>query len=95
MVSERLADLERELGARLVQRTTRKMSLTEDGCAFLSRTRRILQEAQDGRDELAQQRGELIGPLRPSRRRKRSSMPPPPSCCYEGWHVEKAFETDS
>jgi DNA-binding transcriptional LysR family regulator len=57
VVSERLADLERELGARLVQRTTHKMSLTEDGHAFLSRARRILQEAQNGRDE-------LIGPLR-------------------------------
>ncbi|HYZ20597.1 MAG TPA: LysR family transcriptional regulator [Rhodopila sp.] len=64
VVSERLADLERELGARLIQRTTRKMSLTEDGSAFLFRARRILQEAQDGRDELAERRGELIGPLR-------------------------------
>jgi DNA-binding transcriptional LysR family regulator len=44
------------------------MSLTEDGYAFLSRTRRILQEAQDGRDELAERRGELIGPLRLSAR---------------------------
>lgn len=64
VVSERLADLERDLGARLVQRTTRKMSLTEDGCAFLPRARRILREAQDGRDELAERRGELVGPLR-------------------------------
>lgn len=56
--------LERELGARLAQRTTRKMSLTEDGYAFLPRARRILQEAQDGRDELAERRGELTGPLR-------------------------------
>jgi DNA-binding transcriptional LysR family regulator len=30
----------------------------------LSRTRRILQEARDGRDELAERRRELIGPLR-------------------------------
>ena len=64
VVSERLADLESELGARLIQRTTRKMSLTEDGHAFLSHTRRILQEAQDGRNELAERHGELTGPLR-------------------------------
>jgi DNA-binding transcriptional LysR family regulator len=64
VVSERLSELERELGGRLAQRTTRKMSLTEDGHAFLSRARRILQEAQDGRDELAERRGELTGPLR-------------------------------
>jgi DNA-binding transcriptional LysR family regulator len=64
VVSERLVELERELGGRLAQRTTRKMSLTEDGLAFLPRARRILQEAQDGRDELAERRGELTGPLR-------------------------------
>ncbi len=39
VVSERLADLERSLGARLVQRTTRKLSLTEDGHSFLLRAR--------------------------------------------------------
>ncbi len=40
------------------------MSLTGDGHAFLPRARRILQEAQDGRDELAERRGQLTGPLR-------------------------------
>jgi DNA-binding transcriptional LysR family regulator len=40
------------------------MSLTKDGHAFLPRARRILQEAQDGRDELAERRGELTGPVR-------------------------------
>src|SRR5271170_6830934 len=64
VVSERLADLEREVGARLVQRTTRKMSLTEDGQAFLVRARRILGEVQDGLDEMSERRGELMGPLR-------------------------------
>jgi DNA-binding transcriptional LysR family regulator len=64
VVSERLGELERELGGRLAQRTTRKMSLTEDGRAFLPRARRILQEAQDGRDEFAERRGELTGPLK-------------------------------
>src|ERR1700751_1260742 len=65
VVSERLSELERELGGgRLAQRTTHKMSLTEDGHAFLPRARRILQEAQDSRDELAERRGQLTGPLR-------------------------------
>jgi DNA-binding transcriptional LysR family regulator len=64
VVSERLADLERELGGQLAHRTTRKLSLTEDGSAFLPRARRILQEAQDGRDELAERHGQLAGPLR-------------------------------
>src|SRR5215469_10565411 len=61
---ERLVEFDRELGGRLAQRTTRKMSLTEDGHSFLPRARRILQEARDGRDELAERRGELTGPLR-------------------------------
>jgi DNA-binding transcriptional LysR family regulator len=64
VVSERLADLERSLGAQLVQRTTRKLALTEDGVTFLVRARRILSEAEDARAELAERRGELAGPLR-------------------------------
>jgi len=64
VVSERLADLERSLGAQLVQRTTRKLALTEDGLAFLARARRILVEADDARAELAERRGELAGPMR-------------------------------
>jgi DNA-binding transcriptional LysR family regulator len=64
VVSERLAELERELGARLVQRSTRRMSLTEDGHAFLARARRILAEVSDSLDEASERRGELVGRLR-------------------------------
>lgn len=64
VVSERIAELERELGTRLIQRTTRQQSLTEDGQAFLPRARRILQEAAEAAAELAERRGTLIGPLR-------------------------------
>lgn len=64
VVSERLAELERSLGARLLQRTTRKMSLTEDGAAFLERGRRIIREVAEGAAEMAERRGELVGPLR-------------------------------
>jgi DNA-binding transcriptional LysR family regulator len=64
VVSERLAELERTLGARLIQRTTRKMSLTEDGAAFLERGRRIVREVTDSAAEMAERRGELVGPLR-------------------------------
>lgn len=63
-VSERLADLERSLGAHLIQRTTRKLAVTEDGVAFLDRARRILREATEARAEIAERRGELAGPLR-------------------------------
>jgi len=64
IVSERLADLERSLGARLLQRTTRRLSLTEDGAAFLERARRIVREVSDAADEMAERRGALVGPLR-------------------------------
>jgi DNA-binding transcriptional LysR family regulator len=64
VISERLVELERSLGARLVQRTTRKMSLTEDGLAFLARGQRIVREATEAADEIAERRGALVGPLR-------------------------------
>jgi DNA-binding transcriptional LysR family regulator len=64
IVSERLADLERVLGARLLQRTTRRLSLTEDGTAFLERARRIVRDVTDATAEMAERRGALIGPLR-------------------------------
>lgn len=64
VVSERLAELERQIGARLVQRTTRKQSLTEDGIAFLERGRRLLREAEEAVAEIAERRGALVGPLR-------------------------------
>ena len=64
VVSERLAELERSLGTRLVQRTTRKMSLTEDGHAFLPRAQRIQHEASEAKSEAAERRGTLAGPLR-------------------------------
>lgn len=65
-LSERLTELERSLGAQLVQRTTRKLSVTEAGLAFLDRARRILQEAADARSEISERHGALVGPLRVS-----------------------------
>lgn len=64
VVSERLAELERALGTRLVQRTTRKLSLTQDGHTFLPRAQRILFEAAEASSEMAERRGTLVGPLR-------------------------------
>jgi DNA-binding transcriptional LysR family regulator len=64
VVSERLAELERSLGATLLQRSTRKLSVTEDGAAFLERARRIVCEVHQAQTDLAERRGALIGPLR-------------------------------
>src|SRR5215469_8025036 len=64
VVSERLAELERGLGAKLLQRTTRKLSLTEDGAAFREHAARILREIEEAAADLAERRGTLAGPLR-------------------------------
>jgi DNA-binding transcriptional LysR family regulator len=64
VISERLAELERELGASLVQRTTRKLTLTEDGSAFLARASHIVQEVVEAAAELSERHGTLTGPLR-------------------------------
>ena len=64
VVSERLKELERSLGATLVQRTTRRVALTPDGAAFLERARRMLREAELAKSELAERRGTVVGSLR-------------------------------
>ncbi|GGC99358.1 LysR family transcriptional regulator [Undibacterium terreum] len=64
VVSERLADLEKTLNATLLHRTTRKISLTEDGGAFLERAKRIMCEVAEAKADMAERRGSLIGPLR-------------------------------
>lgn len=64
VVSERLAELERSLGGALLHRTTRKLSLTEDGAAFLPRARRITRDVTEAAADIAERRGTLSGPLR-------------------------------
>jgi DNA-binding transcriptional LysR family regulator len=64
VVSERLSELERSLGTRLLQRTTRKLSLTEDGAAFHARAARIMREVVDATADIEERRGTLSGPLR-------------------------------
>jgi len=66
VVSERLKELERALGADLVQRTTRRLTITGEGRAFLERANRILREAADARAEIAEGRGRVAGALRVS-----------------------------
>ncbi|HET7543907.1 MAG TPA: LysR family transcriptional regulator [Polyangiaceae bacterium] len=51
-VSRIVSRLEERLGARLVQRTTRKLSLTEAGAAFHARTAQILLDLADAEAEV-------------------------------------------
>src|SRR5277367_2489918 len=66
VVSERLGELERILGARFVHRTTRRLSLTEYGRAFYERAKGILRDVERATEEIAERRGTLAGPLRVS-----------------------------
>jgi LysR family transcriptional regulator for bpeEF and oprC len=63
-VSKSLARLERQLGAKLFHRTTRSVSLTDDGQAFLERCRRILADVQEAEDLLTSRRLTPRGRLR-------------------------------
>src|SRR3954470_23822543 len=52
VVTRHVADLEGHLGTRLLNRTTRKLSLTETGQQYLARVRQILVDIDDA-DALA------------------------------------------
>lgn len=63
-VSRRLAQMEARLGVPLVNRTTRRMSLTPEGEACLEHARRILGELQDLQERLGLARSSPQGLLR-------------------------------
>lgn len=52
-VSRYVSDLEQRLGARLLHRTTRKLSLTAEGEVFLARSRDILASIEDSEAEIS------------------------------------------
>lgn len=66
MVSKRLARLEARLGIRLVQRTTRRLALTQAGERFHADVVAILRSIRDAENRLTGNRDEPIGPLRVS-----------------------------
>lgn len=59
-----LAALERHLGALLLRRTTRRMSLTPEGQDYLARCRRILADVVDAERAIGQDVLEPVGSLR-------------------------------
>ncbi|MDR2326854.1 MAG: LysR family transcriptional regulator [Acidovorax sp.] len=62
--SQNIARLERELGTRLITRTTRSMALTEAGERYLARVAPVLGELEKALSDLSQLHGELQGRLR-------------------------------
>src|SRR5258708_1474230 len=71
-LSHQIAGLERELGARLFERTSRRVRLTPAGEAFLPAARQCLEAADRAAPEAAAAVGEL-------RRRRPVGLPPPAS----------------
>lgn len=64
MVSTAVARLESKLGVRLFQRSTRRLSLTEDGAAALPHAQRAIEAAQDAEDAATQSRATPRGTLK-------------------------------
>ena len=63
LVSRHVADLERQIGVRLVHRTARSVSLTESGKDYCAFAERILAEIDNKDDELVQARDVAEGTL--------------------------------
>lgn len=64
MVGKHIRFLEERLGARLLNRTTRRQSLTEAGAAYVERCRRLLAEAADAEKSVLNLRQTARGVLR-------------------------------
>jgi DNA-binding transcriptional LysR family regulator len=62
-LSHQIARLERELGARLFERTSRRVRLTPAGAAFLPAARQCLEAAERAAAEVAAATGEIRGRL--------------------------------
>ena len=60
-VTRLVTDLEQHLGTRLIQRTTRRLALTDAGQVYLLRVRSILSEVDDAEAAASQNASELQG----------------------------------
>jgi DNA-binding transcriptional LysR family regulator len=65
-VTRQVAALEKHLGARLLHRTTRKVSLTSSGEAFLEKARKVLADVEDAEIIAGERRTDPSGTLRVS-----------------------------
>jgi DNA-binding transcriptional LysR family regulator len=63
-LSRKISDLEARIGTRLLVRTTRSLTLTDAGAAYLTAARRILHDVEaaerEAAGELAEPKGELV-----------------------------------
>jgi DNA-binding transcriptional LysR family regulator len=63
MIGRRLDALEERLGVKLLQRTTRKIALTDEGSAFLEDCQRILAELEDAEAAVSERSARASGHL--------------------------------
>ncbi|MFZ4529691.1 MAG: LysR family transcriptional regulator, partial [Undibacterium curvum] len=63
MISRRLDALEERLGVKLLQRTTRKIALTNEGSSFLEDCQRILSELEEAESSVAERNASASGVL--------------------------------
>ena len=63
VVTRLVAGLESRLGIRLLQRTTRSVTLTDAGARYLERTRRILADIEEAEESAAAERARPTGRL--------------------------------
>src|SRR5665213_1199355 len=64
LVSRHVGDLEARLGAQLLNRSTRSVSLTEEGKAYLEFCERVFGEIESSEREILTSRSELAGTLK-------------------------------
>ncbi len=63
-VSRHVGELEQRLGTRLLHRTTRRLSLTDDGQLFFARAKEMLAAVDEAESEISSRSGEPSGRLR-------------------------------
>lgn len=63
-ISKQVAALEKELGAKLLLRTTRSLALTEEGERYFEQARRLIAEIAEAESDLIKGEGQLRGWLR-------------------------------
>src|ERR1700688_1582855 len=63
-VSRHVAELEQRLGTRLLQRTTRRLSVTAEGVAFYSRCKELLAAIEEAESELSATGSDASGQIR-------------------------------
>lgn len=91
-VSQGLATLERDLGIQLVQRSTRRLAITQAGEAFLAECRALLDQAGQVFERARARQGELSGLLRVTSPADMASLVAPLIAEYAACHPQMRVE---